>query len=119
MKKIYEWIKAKLNICFVRRCSQPLPEEVKPETTPKIIKHKLMIIEILFNDGTMLSFSQKHSIDSEYSHVICFYHFYKWFFFRKDSEWYVFSHTDGSNIFKRENIKQINFKQKEVAENVS
>jgi len=90
-------------------------EEVKQEP----IKYKLMYIEILFRDGTSTRYSQKYKEGSTDSYVKCYYDFYNWFFNRVNSQWYVFNHTNGAEIFKREDIKRVKFNNRIEAEKVA
>jgi len=126
VKDIINTIMVKLNIRPVRRCSQAeqqdIVEEVKQDIIEEVkqepIKYKLMYIEILFRDGTSTRYSQKYKEGSTDSYVKCYYDFYNWFFNRVNSQWYVFNHINGAEIFKREDIKRIKFNHKIEIENI-
>jgi len=135
VKDIINTIMVKLNIRPVRRCSQAeqqdIVEEVKQDIIEEVkqdiieevkqepIKYKLMYIEILFRDGTSTRYSQKYKEGSTDSYVKCYYDFYNWFFNRVNSQWYVFNHTNGAEIFKREDIKRVKFNNRIEAEKVA
>jgi hypothetical protein len=119
-QNVLSGVKDGLRLRRVRRCSQPVQQEViAEEIKPEPIKHKLMRIEIVFRDGTSISFTQKNKEDSTRSYFACYYQFCNWFYNRLDSQWFTFKHTDGENIFKREDVKRINFSQKIEAENIA
>jgi len=113
VKDLINTIKAKLNIR-----SQPEQQEIIEKVKQEPIKYKLIYIEILFRDGMSTRYSQKYKEDSTDSYVKCYYDFYNWFFNRVNSQWYVFNHINGAEIFKREDIKRIKFNHKIEIENI-
>ena len=114
-------------IASVRRCFQPLQEKIKEDNEIDVgfiaqelkqIEYTIVIVEIVFNDGFVLSYNQKHKKEKNVTYIDCYYDLYKWFFFRKHSEWFSFRHKEGTKIFKRSDIKRITFDHKYEAENV-
>ena len=93
---------------------ETVPLEPKKE---EIIKKKKLILIITTYDGTIYKSHYIMDAEEKYTPITINYGFYKWYFFRGKSKLYNFTYKDGCRIFKRKDIKLVEFKTEFFEEN--
>ena len=85
--------------------TQPTTEpEPEPNTTPSKEKERpISRLTIKFNDKSVLSWT--HNTIDNYAIPNPWHNFYKWYFGRPQSKYFVMHHAKGQTMFKREDIR--------------
>jgi len=92
-----------VNEIFANEISMPTPI-VEKETEKK----KKYIITIYLKDASIKNYERLYSLDAIISGIQAYYSFFKWFYL-KESPYFTFRHTNGTDIFIRNEIKLISF----------
>ena len=79
------------------------------------IKKERFDITIILGNGKQYGYNQTHNLGSGKSSIKCFLPFYKWFYGR-ESPYFTFIHSQGADIFIRDEIKTVSMRQSIIEE---
>lgn len=83
------------------------------------IKENLFSITINLKENKKFGYEQRQPLNSGLNCILCFYNFYKWFYYR-DSPSYSFFHKEGVDIILRSEITSITMRKTiEIQENTN